>query len=361
MNAVSKQPTLEERLKSLIQTDGPISLSVFMQLALFDRKQGYYATRPGLGKDFTTAPEISQIFGEMLGVWAAHEWQQMGCPSPFYLIEMGPGRGIMMKDIWRATAKIAGFHDAARPYLIEPSPSLRKIQAKRLSALKNPQWVNELTDIPNGPSIILANEVLDCLPIRQFIRQDGAWCERKIGLDKNGNFMLGISSPISTETENTPDNLSDMVQDVVEISSALDAFIELISDRLKHGNSRALFIDYGPANSTPGDTLRAYSDGKQVDPLSNVGNVDLTADVDFAKVVKSAKTHGLEIAGPSPQGWFLNALGGVERVNALINQNPDKIDEISEGAMRIMAPDQMGERFQALCLSTKDLPPPAGF
>lgn len=332
-----------------------------MQLALFDRKQGYYATRPGLGKDFTTAPEISQIFGEMLGLWAAHEWRALGSPSPCYLIEMGPGRGVMMSDVWRATAKIDGFHDAVRPFLIEPSRTLRTVQAERLAQLPNPEWVNDLTEIPKGPSIILANEVLDCLPIRQYVRHENKWCERKVGLDKNDNLQLGISNSLGSQVENTPSQLETMVQDVVEISSSLEAFIQMISERLLDGKSRALFIDYGPANATPGDTLRAYSNGKQVDPVSHPGEVDLTADVDFAKVSQAAKNSKLSVAGPTPQGWFLNALGGVERVNALIDQNPSQAKKIADSAMRIMAPDQMGERFQVICLSSQDLPSPAGF
>lgn len=365
MTKPNPEISLTDRLKAMIQTDGPIPISVFMQIALFDRTQGYYATRPGLGADFTTAPEISQVFGEMIGIWAAHEWQKMGSPSPFYLIEMGPGRGIMMSDIWRATSKVAGFHDAACPYLIEPSPALRKLQAKNLVKLNNPQWVDSLEEIPNGPTLLLANEVLDCLPIRQYIRYEGAWCERKVGIDNTGAFQLGISGPLAKEhtirTDIAQPDLTGITQDVVEISTALDAFIEQISDRLKQGKSRALFIDYGPANATPADTLRAYSNGKQVDPLSMVGEVDLTADVDFTKVKQSAVSKGLNVSGPTPQGWFLNALGGVERVNALINQNPSKADSIAQGATRIMAPEHMGERFQAICLSSKDLPAPAGF
>lgn len=332
-----------------------------MQLALFDRKQGYYATRPGLGTDFTTAPETSQVFGEMIGLWAAHEWQTLGCPAPFYLLEMGPGRGVMMKDIWRATAKVSGFHEAAQPYLIEPSPALRKVQAKTLENADLFYWVDGLEDIPKGPTLLLANEVLDCLPIRQYIRDNDKWCERRVGLTKNGDLQLGISGPVSSREQSETPDLSAMTQDIVEISSALDAFIQQISDRLKDEKSRALFIDYGPANSTPGDTLRAYSKGEQVDPLSAPGEVDLTADVDFAAVSISAKSHELSVSGPTPQGWFLNALGGVDRVNALINQNPDKADEISQAAMKIMAPDQMGERFQVICLSAKNLPSPAGF
>ncbi|MFC7292006.1 class I SAM-dependent methyltransferase [Hirschia litorea] len=365
MTKPTQEISLTERLKAMIQADGPIPISVFMQIALFDRKQGYYATRPGLGTDFTTAPEISQVFGEMVGIWAAHEWQQLGCPSPFYLVEMGPGRGIMMSDIWRATSKVAGFHDAARPYLIEPSPALRKIQAQNLTQIDTPIWVDSLQEIPIGPTLLLANEVLDCLPIRQYIRHDGAWCERKVGIDQTGAFQLGISGPIAKEHTSSSDiahpDLTGVIQDVVEISTALDAFIDTIAERLKQGHSRALFIDYGPANATPADTLRAYSNGDQIDPLTQIGEVDLTADVDFSKVKQFAVSKGLNVSGPTPQGWFLNALGGVERVNALIDQNPQKADEIAQGAMRIMAPDQMGERFQAICLSSPKLPAPIGF
>ena len=332
-----------------------------MQLALFDRKQGYYATRPGLGKDFITAPEISQVFGELLGIWAAHEWRQLGRPSPFYLIEMGPGRGTMIRDVYRATSKIDGFHKAAQIYLVEPSPALRKIQSQTLTTSLTPHWVDTLEKIPNGPSIILANEVLDCLPIRQFLQRENVWHERQIGLNENNNFIFGLSGPLNSHTDLAKLNPVSPNQCIIEISTALDAFIQQLSERLLLGNSRALFIDYGPPASSPADTFRAYSNGEQTDPLHNVGQVDLTADVDFSEVGKSARKHTIDLSGPTPQGQFLATLGGIERINQLIEQNPDYAEDIARSGAKLMSPEEMGERFQAICLSSQNLPPPAGF
>ncbi|WP_018997664.1 class I SAM-dependent methyltransferase [Hirschia maritima] len=357
----SREPSLETRIKSLIQTNGPISISVFMQLALFDRKQGYYATRPGIGRDFITAPEISQVFGELLGVWAAYEWQQLGCPSTFHLIELGPGRGTMIRDIWRATSKIQGFNDAAQVHLIEPSLALRKKQADTLGLELTPEWVDDLADIPDGPTLIIANEVLDCLPIRQFVQKHDKWHERQIGLDDKNCFTFGLSGPINSAKDQALLEELPRNQSIIEISTALDAYIQQISERLAQGNSRVLFIDYGPASSRPADTFRAYANGKQIDPLTQVGKTDLTADVDFTEVSKSAQNHNLDVSGPISQGWFLGSMGGVERINQLMDQNPSLADNIAEGGTKLMSPEHMGERFQAICLSSNDLPKPAGF
>ncbi len=350
--------SLKERLINLIRTDGPVPISVFMQLALFDKKQGYYATRPGLGTDFTTSPEISQIFGEMLGLWAVHEWRQMGAPASFNLIELGPGRGVMAADIWRATQTAPDFQTAARFILVEASPTLRDIQKEKLASTQV-EWADTLVDTPKLPTLILSNEMLDCLPIRQFVRKDGHWCERLVGLSDDSQLILGLSNRLAPE--DTPSSLSAALQDEVEFSPALDPFAQEIGDYLKSRTGRALFIDYGPAKGRPGDTLRAYRDGAQVDPLSSPAATDITADVDFEALVASAQKHGLDVSGPTPQGWLLNSLGAVERVNALMNANPGRAEDIAERARRIMAPEEMGERFKAVCLSSKGLPPPAGF
>ena len=324
-----------------------------MQLALYDRTQGYYATRPGVGQDFTTAPEVSQVFGELLGLWVVNEWRQLGAPNSFNLVELGPGRGVMMADIWRATAGVSGFQSAANLILIDPSPALRTIQAERLKDA-NPVWADSLDEIDDKPSIILGNEVLDCLPIRQLVCRDKEWRERLVGLDDHGDLQLGLSpAPVQD-----PPNI---VQDTAEISPALEALIEEVARKLTNSTGRALFIDYGPAKAVPGDTLRAYKRGQQVDPITSPGETDLTADVDFSAVKRLSVVHGLDVAGPTPQGHFLAALGGEARVNALISANPSDTDELIKGAMRIMAPEEMGERFKAICLSSPNLHAPAGF
>lgn len=346
---------MKDRIRREIRLNGPIPVSVFMQLALHDRTQGYYATRPGLMRDFATAPEISQVFGEMIGLWAAEEWRAIGSPTPFNLVEIGPGRGVMMSDALRASAIHPGFTDAVTVGLVEPSPALQKEQAKRLSGVDT-VWFDDLDKAPAGPSIILANEWLDCLPIRQFVKDGDSWRERVVGLGDNDDLAFGLTPPLKDLPASPPDT-----QDQWEYSPALDAMVDRLAERLRASPGRALLIDYGVTDFAPADTLRAYSRGKQVSPLENPGAADITADVDFAALSASARRHGLNVAGPIPQGLFLKTLGIEARVAQLMAANPESANDIAKAAMRIASPDDMGVRFQAICLSSPELPPPIGF
>ncbi len=347
--------TLKDRIRQQIRLDGPLSVSVFMQLALHDRTHGYYATRPGLMKDFATAPEISQVFGELIGAWVAHEWARMGSPDPFDLIEIGPGRGVMMADALRVAAHDPAFANALRVTLVEPAPALQQVQAQRLSD-HAPDFVANLEDMSPAPAIIIANEWLDCLPIRQFVKDRDQWRERVVGLDDKDELAFGLTPPIGDLPAAPPDG-----QDQWEYSPALDAMIDRLAKRLRTHPGRVLLIDYGPVRSAPADTLRAYSNGAQVSPLDDPGAADMTADVDFSALVHSANKHGLDVAGPVPQGLFLKALGIETRVNQLMTANPAQADAIAAAAMRIAAPDDMGTRFNVVCLSSPGLVAPVGF
>jgi len=344
---------LLERIRDLIRMEGPIPVSVFMTLCLHDPEHGYYASNPGIGRDFQTAPEISQVFGELLGLWAAHEWIGMGSPETVFLIEPGPGRGVMMDDMLRAAKVAPGFIDALRPVLIEASPVLAGVQAQKLASY-NPIGVRQLSAAPDGPFILIANEFLDCLPIRQFVRDETGWAERCIGLSTTGDLTFGRSP--SPDPPDAPDGA-----DQLERAPGMAGLVSDLSERFARGPGRALFIDYGPPASSPGDTLRAYRDGRQADPLSEPGRCDLTADVDFSHLARLAEAAGLRVDGPTSQGDFLLRLGLAERCARLSARAGARADPVQRAAMRLVDPLDMGSRFQAICLSPGSAGAPAGF
>lgn len=347
--------TLKDRILRLIETGGPIPVSTYMQLALHDPAQGYYATRSGLGTDFITAPEVSQVFGELIGLWVVHEWRAMGTPDEFQLVEIGPGRGTLMADALRL-AYVAGgreFARAARLTLVEPSPDLRTVQAGRLKDYA-PDFADTLAAVPAGPMILVANEYLDCLPVRQFRKADGQWRECVVGLDAAGELALGLAA----DEQRPPEGAAESVE-AVEVQTGFDLLVADLVTR--PAPMRALFVDYGPADATPGDSLRAFSQGEQISPLSRPGETDLTVDVDFGRLKRLAGKIGLEVAGPTPQGMFLMGLGAQARLNQLVEANPDHAEAIFNNAQRLIDPKDMGSRFKAICLSSPGLPHPVGF
>lgn len=348
--------TLKDRLIRLIETGGPIPLSTYMQLALHDTEHGYYATRPGLGTDFITAPEISQIFGELIGVWMVSEWQSMGRPDAFTLAEIGPGRGTLMADALRIAGVAGGpaFMEAMSLHLIEVSPALQKIQKERLAAYE-PEISAHLSALPDTPCIIVANEYLDCLPARQFRKVGENWHECVVGLDAQGALVFGLAA----DAKSAP---ADADSDSVEIQPALDLLVADLASRLQGRRPfRALFIDYGPSEKAPSDSLRAFKSAQQVGPLEAPGETDLTVDVDFGRLARLATKVGLDVSGPTPQGMFLLGLGAQARLNQLVKANEDQGGDIFNAAQRLIDPAQMGSRFKAICLSSPDLPIPAGF
>lgn len=346
--------TLEARLLRLIETSGPIPLSTYMQLVLHDPADGYYATRPGLGRDFTTAPETSQIFGELIGLWLVHEWRALGSPDDFLLVEIGPGRGVLMADALRL-ASIAGgdaFLDATRLTLVEPSPALRRVQLERLARYR-PAFVSQMSSVPPGPMLLVANEYLDCLPARQFRNVKGTWHECVIGRDASGALAFGLAAD-----EPRPPQGAALAGEAVEVQPGLDLAIADLASRSE--GFRALYVDYG-SDTAPGDTLRAYRANQQVSPLDQPGTADMTVDVDFGRFARLARAAGLDVAGPAPQGLFLMGLGAQARLAQLVKANPDHADAIFKAAETLVDPAQMGKRFKAICLSSPGLAAPAGF
>lgn len=344
---------LARKLKRQIRADGPISLAVFMTACLHDAEYGYYTTGAGLGRDFTTSPEISQIFGELLGLWAVTQAQSLRRPDEamrWILTEIGPGRGVLMEDARRAILQAAGGVENVATALVEPSPELRKVQSARLG--DEVRFFEQLCDVPDGPTIILANEFLDCLPVRQFVRDENGWHERVVGLSPEGALMMGLVGPVPAPEGTSPDANS------VEQPVGMDAFIETLRVRFQAAPGRAVLIDYGPSGGSPTDSLRAFRDGRQVEPLTQPGLCDLTADVDFGHLARLAREAGLAVEGPMAQGEFLGRLGIERRMQSLIAANPSRAEDILLGAQRLVDPDGMGQAFQVICLSSPDLPPP---
>lgn len=339
--------TLKDRFKSMIQASGPLSVATYMDLCLHDRRHGYYATRPGLGEDFITAPEMSQIFGELIGLWAANEWQEMGAPSRVSLVEVGPGRGTLMADALRATHGITGFHKAVDLTFIEASPVLQANLEERFAEL-TPRVLSDLDAVPTeDPIILIANEWLDCLPVQQYVRVGEAWHERVIGLDETGELTLGL------DPATLPEGISPTQdQAALELQPGLKTVSETLSRLFSETPGRALFIDYGPADSAPDDTLRSFKAGAQIDPLAAPGQSDLTCDVDFARLVRLLRQQGLQTDGPIAQGLFLQSLGAEARLNQLARQNPDAADALYQGVVKLVDPAQMGTRFQVVSVAS---------
>ncbi len=309
----------------------------------------YYATHDPF-RDFTTSPEITQVFGELLGAWAAVAWDQMGRPDPVILAECGPGRGSLMQDARRVTAQVApAFHAAARVHLVETSARLRAQQAERVP---DATWHDRLDDLPGGPLILLANEFFDALPIRQFVRTGDGWTERHVS---HGRFEQVPATP--------PPGWADRSSaGVYELNEAALAITRQLARRLADAGGAALVLDYGSARGGAGDTLQALRSGRPADPLEQPGAADLTAHVDFAALADAARGAGADVHGPVQQGPFLARLGLFQRSGALARrQPPARAAELIHAAQRLAEPDRMGGLFKALALCQPGLPTPPGF
>ena len=353
------------KLRRRIASEGPITLAQYMDACLCDPDHGYYTTRDpfGAGGDFTTAPEISQIFGELIGLWCVVVWRSMGKPEPLRLIELGPGRGTLMADALRAAKVAPEFLDAAHIYLVETSPVLREAQARNLEASgRKPHWHARAGDVPEGATILIANEFLDALPVRQFVRREGAWFERCVELCEE----RGLAFCTAPDALETPDLLPRGLRagavdgDICEIRPGADELVETLAARAQNHALAALFIDYGHARSAPGETLQAVRAHDFADPLALPGYADLTAHVDFGRLGEVAGKNALEVHGPVSQAEFLGALGLKERCERLMETAQDKDrEQIASGALRVADPAQMGSLFKVMALTSGGLTPPA--
>ncbi|HKR19824.1 MAG TPA: SAM-dependent methyltransferase [Stellaceae bacterium] len=349
---------LIEHLRGLIRADGPLTVERYMEIALWHPQWGYYATHSPVGArgDFVTAPEISQVFGELIGLWLADIWQRNGAPDPVIVCELGPGKGTLMADLLRAVTTVPAFRRAIQVHLVETSAKLRAVQADALHAA-TPTWHESLATVPAGPLLLVANEFLDALPIRQFERRTDGWHERWIGLDADGNLTFTGDPATSVD-----DLAAWPVGSVAERRPAARALARDLGQRLAGHGGAALFVDYGYFPPAPGDTLQAVARHQRHDPLRDPGAADLTAHVDFADFAAAATAAGARACGPVSQARFLTALGIDIRAHRLASgKNAQQRAQIESGCRRLLDETQMGTLFKVLALTGRDAPPPAGF
>ncbi len=344
---------LRDIIAAEIAAHGPMSVARYMSLCLGHPRHGYYIVRDPLGRggDFTTAPEISQMFGELIGLWAAQVWLDMGRPSPLRLIELGPGRGTLMTDALRAAGKV-GLAGAADLWLVETSPVLRAAQAANLPQA---HWAERFCDVPEGPAIVIANEFFDALPIRQFVRTKDGWRERLVGLS-GGRLAWGLGPAPAGLPADAPEGV------VLETCAAAEAIAGQIGARLAACGGAALIVDYGalPPATGGGDTLQAVAAHASADPLETPGAADLTAHVDFGALARALARAGARVGPLVAQGALLSTLGLDARAAALARAQPERAQEIETQRRRLTAPDQMGTLFKALIAAGPGQPPLPG-
>lgn len=340
-----------------IALTGPISIADFMAEALGHPRLGYYrrAQPVGASGDFTTAPEISQMFGELIGAWLAERWLAMGAPSSVRLIELGPGRGTLMADAWRATRGVPGFHAALRLHLVDTNLPLRAEQQRVLGAF-DPTWHERFDEVPDGPALIVANEFFDALPVRQFQKTAQGWRERMVGLAPGGETLVVALAPGATPFSSFLPDTADGAQ--AEVSEAGRALAAAIGARLTRDGGWALIVDYG-YDSGAGASLQAVRDHTGTDILDRPGETDLSAHVDFAALAAAANAPTF---GPVSQGDFLRRLGILQRAESLkVRGSAAQRASVDAALARLIGPGQMGTLFRVLAVGDGRTPLPAGF
>ena len=346
---------LETLIRETIAAEGPMRLDRYMALCLGHPRHGYYMTRDpfGAGGDFVTAPEISQLFGELVGVWCATAWRMLGSPAPFNLVELGPGRGTLMGDILKAGRVMPEFREAAQVHLVETSPVLRDAQARILG--EGVAWHESLVTLAQGPMVLVANEFFDALPIRQLEKRDGRWCERVIGLDGE-NLTIGLAPFAGRQNGEGADG------DIIEFSPARTDVAQAIGARLARHPGVALIIDYGHLATAPGDSLQAMRRHKFAGLTDTPGDCDLTAHVDFEALGKAIAAGGAAIHPAITQRAFLMAMGLAARAEMLAARADAQQRIVMRRAVtRLAAADQMGNLFKVLAATSPGLAQPYPF
>ena len=335
-----------------------------MAEALGNRMFGYYTTQNPIGAqgDFITAPEVSQMFGELIGLWCADTWQNLGSPTPVQWVEIGPGRGTLMRDARRASRALPAFHEGADIHLVETSPVLRSCQRDALHDAKV-TWHDRFHDLPPGPLIVVANELFDALPIHQFERTIRGWRERLVDLSADGDSFRFVLGPVSAAYSLVPETLRDVaLGSVVEVSPACISLMREIAERVVNDGGAALIIDYGSLEIRPRNTLQAVVKHGSHDVLVAPGSADLCAHVDFATLAQTAVECGANVWGPVLQGEFLETLGIHARATQLKRSaTPDQTAEIDSALDRLTKPGQMGTLFKVMAISSPGTPIPGGF
>jgi NADH dehydrogenase [ubiquinone] 1 alpha subcomplex assembly factor 7 len=349
---------LMAHLRARIAAEGPLGVDAYMAEVLAHPKYGYYMSGDPLGRagDFVTAPEVSQMFGELIGLWSAVVWSQMGRPPRLNLVEIGPGRGTLMVDALRAMAQVDGIFGTLDVHMVETSPSLTLRQKRNLSLCeRRVTWHETFSAVPGGPLIVIANEYLDALPIRQFVKTRTGWGERKVGVA--GDALAWIDEPTLAAPA-----IDARAGEIVEVSPARDRAIAEIAERVAANGGAALLVDYGHGLSAPGDSLQAIRAHQYHDVLADPGEADVTSHVDFAAAARSGRAAGAVVHGPVTQGDFLRALGIETRAQVLARgKTPREAGEVFGALKRLTGAKEMGDLFKVLALTAPGLPQPAGF
>jgi NADH dehydrogenase [ubiquinone] 1 alpha subcomplex assembly factor 7 len=353
---------LGREIARLVAAEGPISVERYMALCLGHPVHGYYMTRDPFGAsgDFVTAPEVSQMFGELVGLWCVDTWQRMGAPAPFRLVELGPGRGTLMADALRAARLVPAFLDAAQVHLVETSPMLRARQAATLETSgRQVAWHAAVEEVPDGPAIVVANEFFDALPLRQFVRTPRGWCERLVGLDAAGAPAFGLAAePEPALRVPAPEGA------VLEVAGTSARVMAALAARIAAQRGALLAIDYGHAGGGFGDTLQAVRRHAFVDVLADPGEADLTVHVDFAALARAAAGSDVLVHGPVTQGAFLAALGLAQRAAALARgAGPDGAAAVEAARRRLgeAGDGGMGDLFKVMAVTDGTVASAAGF
>jgi len=360
---------LEDIIKQQIRLNGPMNMAEYMGLCLGHPEHGYYMRRNPLGQegDFTTAPEISQMFGELIGAWLADSWMQLGSPDKFILLECGPGRGTLMADALRATKAVKGFHEAMQLHMLEMSPTLKASQQAALEGY-DATWHMTLESVPtDSPLLVLGNEFLDALPVRQIVLRDTGWAEKVINIDINDTLRLyEIEADEGVKQLIPPMLIPPQLGDHLEVSLQQKCTIgEIINIVLKQGGI-SLFIDYGFTHSVSGDTLQAVKNHSYCGVLDSPGEVDITAHVNFAEISRFSMENNVTVHGPVSQGDFLNRLGmKVRAQNLTQGATAEQAKDIALAVTRLTGKDtkagEMGELFKVIAMSSDPSLKLAGF
>jgi len=362
---------LADRLRARIRDQGPLPVADYIAACLTDPDDGYYTTRDpfGHGGDFTTAPEISQAFGELIGLWAADVWRSAGRPSPVALVELGPGRGTLMADALRAIAQAAPDLPAAlQLHFVEASAPLTALQRQRMADMAPdvdarwwPSFEHALDALPADlPALVIANEFIDALPVCQFVRRGDGWRMRSVGLAEDGRTFVFVDGDLVTDVPPPPEPVPE--GGIVETCPAALALADRLAARIARTGLAALIVDFGPRHPPASDTLQAVRRHRFADLLSDPGEVDLAHEVDFAALRCHARNAGAAVHGPVAQGLFLGRLGIDARAATLMKEaDPAAAFAIEGQVRRLVHPGRMGVLFQALAITPPGSPPPPGF
>jgi SAM-dependent MidA family methyltransferase len=364
LDVTEVSPLLSE-IKKLIKSSGPMPVWRYMELCLMHPRHGYYVSRDPLGRegDFTTAPEVSQMFGELLGLWSASIWRAIGSPDSLRLVEIGPGRGTMMADALRALRVLPPLYQALSVHLVEINPVLRERQRATLGGVRDITWHASIDDVPEGPAVILANEYFDVLPIHQVVRRENGWHERVIQLDNDGRLAFGTAPEPMPRFEVLLPPLVRAAPLGAVFEWRPDTEIMKLASRVRDQDGAALIIDYGHLRSDAGDTFQAIARHSFSDPLKNPGQADVTAHVDFQALARAAEDVGARVHGPVTQGEFLRRLGIEARAAGLMAKASPEVSAEIAGALKRLTDSGrggMGSMFKAMAVSDPELTSIAG-